>query len=360
MAREETGCQTNRPLQSPALLLNGRGLWRLLPSVNVADGAWVGTVGPEQEIACIFADDILRHRLQAEDLQNPDELASVLAGLPRREVGDRVKLLAWPWELVHANEEVLRLDWSGRTDKRGILGRVDDGSHILNPESVYVASGARIKPGAVIDAEDGPVWIGRDVLIQPHAYIQGPAYIGPASLLQPGAVVHEGTSIGPVCKIGGEVEVSIIQGYSNKQHDGFLGHSYIGSWVNMGADCVNSDLKNTYGQIRVPINGQEQDTGEIFVGMIVGDHSKLGINTSVPTGTVIGFCCSIAGAASPKFAPSFSWIEGGVRNAYDPAKALQVARKVMGRRQAELSQAAEEVFLGVTEQAPRLEQSDSK
>ena len=358
VTREETGLFVNRPLAGPGLLLNGRGFWFSLPLINAADQAWVGTAGHQEEIACIFADEDLRGQLESEGVENPEWLAQVLADLPRRNVDDKVKLMAWPWELVHTNEAALCEDWRELAAQGAILGQVSDGSHILNAEAVYVASGARVKPGAVIDAEDGPVWIDRDVLIQPHTYIQGPAYIGPATLLQPGAVVREGTSIGPVCKVGGEIEVSIIQGYSNKQHDGFMGHSYIGSWVNMGADCINSDLKNTYGKVRVPINGREEDTGEIFVGMIVGDHSKIGINTSVPTGAVIGFCSSIAGTASPKFVPSFSWVEGGRREAYDRLKALDVAHRVLGRRELELTEAAEKVFLGVAEQAPTLEWAD--
>ena len=110
---------------------------------------------------------------------------------------------------------------------------------------VAVAGGSqsKIKPCVVIDATEGPVWIGRNVTIFPHSYVQGPAYIADDCLLQPGTTIHSGTTIGPGSKVGGEIEASIIQGYSNKQHDGFLGHSYLGSWVNIGADCLNSDLK---------------------------------------------------------------------------------------------------------------------
>ena len=153
--------------------------------------------------------------------------------------------------------------------------------------------------------------------------------------------------LGPVCKVGGEVEGSILIGYSNKQHDGFLGHGYIGSFVNIAADCINSDLKNTYGTVRVPVNGREIDSGEQFVGLTVGDHSKAGINVSFPTGAVMGFCSSVVGAQCPKFVPSFAWIDSGRAVRYDAARGLAIAKTVMARRNLTMSPAEERVFLAV-------------
>jgi len=173
--------------------------------------------------------------------------------------------------------------------------------------------------------------------------------------VQPGAVLREDTFIGPRCKVGGEIEASIIQGFSNKQHDGFLGHSYVGCWVNIAADCVNSDLKNTYGSVRVPINGIEVDSGETFVGLLLGDHSKTGINVAFPTGAVVGFCANVLAPRSPKFAPSFSWIDADTIQPYDTQRGLEVARKVLARRDQELSPAAEQVFLDVAQRARAIE-----
>ncbi|MCZ6634941.1 MAG: hypothetical protein O7G87_16200 [bacterium] len=161
-----------------------------------------------------------------------------------------------------------------------------------------------IKPCVVIDAEDGPVWIGQNVTVMPHTTIRGPAYLGDGSLIQPGAVIG-GAYIGPVCKVGGEIEGSIVHGYSNKQHDGFLGHSYVGQWVNIAADCINSDLKNTY--------------------------------------------------RCPKFVPSFAWIDGDRVDRYDEVRGLAIARKVMARRKVEMSKAEEEAFMAVTRQALAIE-----
>jgi UDP-N-acetylglucosamine diphosphorylase/glucosamine-1-phosphate N-acetyltransferase len=232
---------------------------------------------------------------------------------------------------------------------------VDPGSYLLNGEAIHVGRGTRIKPCVVIDAEDGPVWIGEDVTVYPHVYIQGPCYIGDGCTIQPGAAIKEGTHLGPVCKVGGEVEASIIQGYSNKQHDGFLGHSYLGSWVNIAADCINSDLKNTYGSIRVPVNGYEVDSGEMFVGMLVGDHSKSGINVSFPTGAVVGFCSSIFAPQSPKYVPSFSWITGERTARYDVQRGVDLARRVMARRKKDMSEAEAQVFRATADVAHTIE-----
>jgi len=148
-----------------------------------------------------------------------------------------------------------------------------------------------------------------------------------------------------VCKVGGEVEGSIIHAYSNKQHDGFLGHAYLAMWVNLGADTNNSDLKNNYGSVRVYINGKEVDSGSMFVGLTMGDHSKSGINTMFNTGTVVGVSSNVFGAGfPPKYVPSFSW--GGAEGmvTYDIDKGLEVAKRVMGRRKMQLSQAEEKVL----------------
>src|SRR5439155_18383601 len=132
----------------------------------------------------------------------------------------------------------------------------------------------------------GPILIQENATVEPLAYVEGPAVIGERTLVKVGAKIRGGSSIGPVCKVGGEVEASIFQGYANKQHDGFVGHSYVGEWVNLGANTVTSDLKNTYGNVSVPLHGTPIDTGMRFVGTIIGDHSKTGICTALTTGTV--------------------------------------------------------------------------
>lgn len=365
LVTERTGLPCNAPLdpQAGTLLLNGRGLWRRVPRCErerpadpAADGAvssWVGMAG--ETIVAIATDSALAQRLTPDVLIDELRLQAALAGLPRRDLSDCVQVVDWPWQLVLANGEALREDWSECAAGGELAGRVGPGAYLLNETAIRVGHGSRIKPCAVIDAEDGPVWIGRNVTILPHCYVQGPAWIGEGSLLQPGAIVHAGTAIGPRCKVGGEIESSIIQGFSNKQHDGFLGHSYIGSWVNIAADCINSDLKNTYGEVRVPINGREINSGEMFVGMFMGDFSKAGINVSFPTGAVIGFCSSVFAPRSPKFVPSFAWLDGTQADRLDIERGLEVAGKVMARRQHILTEHEEAVFRSVRRQALAIE-----
>jgi UDP-N-acetylglucosamine diphosphorylase/glucosamine-1-phosphate N-acetyltransferase len=350
---QQTRLPCNRELAVPALLLNGRGVWRSLPLIAAEDAAWVGTVGPNQRIACLWADAALASQLTSHVLLDELQTRALLAGLPRRDVSAHVTLLDWPWQFVNANEGLLCSDWND--EMAGVAGAVGPGSHLVNERAIHIGWGTKIKPCVVIDAEDGPVWIGDNVTILPHSYVQGPAWIGDGTLIQPGATVHAGTTIGPRSKIGGEIEASIMQGFSNKQHDGFLGHSYVGSWVNIAADCINSDLKNTYGKVRVPINGRDVETGEMFVGMFVGDYSKAGINVSFPTGAVIGFCSSVFAPRSPKFVPSFAWLDGESVQRYDEQRGLAIARKVMARRQCTMSPAEEKLFLAVRQQALAVE-----
>ena len=173
-------------------------------------------------------------------------------GMTRKEVD--VKMVNYPWELINNNGAQLRADWAvlskTKRQKRG-NGKVSAGVQCINKKNIFVGAGSIIKPGVVIDAEEGPVYIGENVTVLPQTTIIGPVYIGDGSIIKAGAKIYEDTTIGPMCKIGGEVEASIIQGYSNKQHDGFLGHSYLGEWVNLGAGTTTSDLKNNYSSVKV-------------------------------------------------------------------------------------------------------------
>jgi UDP-N-acetylglucosamine diphosphorylase / glucose-1-phosphate thymidylyltransferase / UDP-N-acetylgalactosamine diphosphorylase / glucosamine-1-phosphate N-acetyltransferase / galactosamine-1-phosphate N-acetyltransferase len=346
LIQEQTGASVNRPLAGEGLLLNGRALWESLPPTRAGESAWVGTV--DGKVACIYADATLATVLEAAVLLDEGRLEAVLKGVPRRDVGSCARLLDWPWDLVHAHPKALVDDWQ-QTAGTGIFGETDEGASLLSPSAIHLGRGSRLYPGAVIDAEAGPVWIGDRVRVLPHSYIQGPAYIGDGSL-------RSATFVGPLCKVGGEIEGSILHGFSNKQHDGFLGHSYVGPWVNIGAGCSNSDLKNTYGSVRVPIAGRTVDSGETFVGALVGDHAKLGINLAVPTGATIGFCASVAAANCPKFVPSFTWLAGGHGELYDAERGLEVARQVMARRGRVMSAAEAAAFLAAASLSARLEQ----
>ena len=179
----------------------------------------------------------------------------------------------------------------------------------------------------------------------PNAVIEGPASIGDRTVVKVGAKIYHGTSIGRECKVGGEVEASIVQSYTNKQHDGFLGHSYLGSWVNIGADTNTSDLKNTYGSVKVQLELERIDTGMQFVGVMMGDHSKTGINVMFDSGTVVGVSCNVYGAGlPPKFVPGFSWGDGKSLSVYDLEKGLETARRVLLRRDITMTDAYERLY----------------
>jgi UDP-N-acetylglucosamine diphosphorylase/glucosamine-1-phosphate N-acetyltransferase len=264
-------------------------------------------------------------------------LAAWLANFTAVPAPNELRLIRFPWELPLANAAELRRQCG---DGGVQAGRIYPGAHLLNPAAIHVAAAAVVKPGVVLDAEDGPIHIDAGAVIQPNAVLEGPCYVGPGTIIRPGAVIRSGTTLGPVCRVGGEIEASIIHGYSNKQHDGFLGHSYVAEWVNLGADTVTSDLKNTYGPVRVFLNGTGVDTGEQFVGATIGDHAKTGIGTILPTGVIIGVAANVfSQSAVPKFVPSFAWCTDAGMTEYHLDKAVAIARLVMGRRRVELTAA---------------------
>lgn len=217
-------------------------------------------------------------------------------------------------------------------------------------EMLYIHEDADISPYVVIDASEGPVVIEKGAKIMPFVFIQGPAFIGENSVVKPFTKVFEGTTIGPVCKVGGEIEASIFHSYSNKQHDGFLGHSYVATWVNLGADTVTSDLKNNYSTVRLRYMGREWDTGMQFLGTFFSDHVKTGINTMLTSGTIVGVFSNVFGGGyMPKFIPSFSWGVGDSRSTYDPSKAIDTAVKMMARRNMKMSEVYKDLIFRVFE-----------
>lgn len=267
-------------------------------------------------------------------------------GLPRHQVD--VPVIRYPWELARRAEHAIVEDFEALGAGGRIEGRIYDGAHLCGRDAIHVGEGSTVWPSCVLDGESGPVYIGRHVTILPGAVIRGPVSIGDSTVIKPHAEISEGTSIGPVCKVGGEVEATILQGYANKQHTGFLGHSFVAEWVNLGAGTNNSDLKNNYGHVRVRVDGQDVDTGEMFVGLTMGDHSKSGINSMFNTGTVVGVCCNIFGAGfPPKYVPAFSWGGAAGFTPYDLERAIEVARRVMARRKVELTPGYEHALRAV-------------
>jgi UDP-N-acetylglucosamine diphosphorylase/glucosamine-1-phosphate N-acetyltransferase len=277
------------------------------------------------------------------------DTASILSALAREVHIERIELpmVHFPWDLIHANGSEIRADFA--QIHAGELGEVHSAATVYAPQNVYVAQHAEVMAGAVIDARDGPVIIETGARIEPGSYIQGPAYIGPYSRVVT-ARIREDTSIGPYCRIGGEVECTIFHGYSNKYHDGFIGHSYFGEWVNLGALTTTSDLKNTYGTVRVDVKGRAMDTGLTKLGSIVGDHVKLGIGVLLNSGSTIGTGCNLFGGGMlPKVVPCFIWGGNGEFQEYDFERMLETAQIAMSRRDVEQTEAHNEVLRFVFE-----------
>ena len=302
---------------------------------------------------CIYksGEDITAVRLSGDNLEKvKNNLSDVLnfedlSGLPV--VNVNVKTVNYIWDLISENGKQLSYDIKFLTgqDKSYKSPKNFPAVNFVNPEQVFIGQNVTIKPGVVIDATRGSVLIDDNTFIFPNAVIEGPVYVGKNSKIKTGAAIYENVSIGNVCKVGGEVEDAIIMSYSNKQHAGFIGHAYLGSWVNLGADTNCSDLKNNYSTIRVKLNGKSIDTGSQFLGLISGDHSKSAINTMFNTGTIVGFASNIFGAGFPdKYIPSFSW--GGAEgiSTYDLRKGMETAKIVMKRRDIDFSAEDEKLF----------------
>ena len=270
-------------------------------------------------------------------------LPNVTSSLPRWQ---------YVWDLMLANPEQLTADFAA-AGRSGIEGTVEDPGAVRGSrKDVYIAPDVTVHPMVVIDATGGPVYIDEGAEILPFTRIVGPCYIGRKTILL-GAKCHEGNSIGPVCRIGGEVECSIIQGYSNKYHDGFLGHAYVGEWVNLGALTTNSDLKNDYSTVSVIMHGRLPiDTGSNKVGCLIGDHAKTSIGTFLNTGAYVGAMTLIVATGKPmqKFIPSFAWLlEGVVTKGFGKKQLYATARIVMARRGRQWTAAQEAMWDAVFE-----------
>lgn len=259
--------------------------------------------------------------------------------------------IRFPWDLFTYNGNQIKADIDLLSLKQNGAS-INTSNTIINPNNIFVEEGARVSC-SIINATEGPVYIGKDAEIMEGSIIKGPFALCDHATVKMGAKIYGDTTIGPHCKVGGEVSNSIFIGYSNKGHDGFLGNAVIGEWCNIGADTNSSNLKNNYGNVKVwnYAEGKQIDTGLQFCGLLMGDHSKCGINTMFNTGTVIGISSNIYGAEfPPKFIPSFSW--GGVHDGWqehDFHKAEIASNKMMNRRNLTLSEIDKQILWQVFE-----------
>ena len=249
------------------------------------------------------------------------------------------------WDIFKNNAKAIELDFAILT-KEGTSEHLSETNTVIGKYPVFLEEGASVEC-AIFNTSNGPVYIGKNATVMEGTIIRGPFALCESSTVKMGAKIYEATTVGPHSKVGGEVGNSVIFGYTNKGHDGYLGNSVLGEWCNLGADTNTSNLKNNYAEVRL-WNYETQGfarTGEQFCGLMMGDHSKSGINTMFNTGTVVGVSANIFGGGFPRnFIPSFSW--GGSTGfvTYKTNKAFEVATKVMDRRSLEFSEQEEAIL----------------
>jgi UDP-N-acetylglucosamine diphosphorylase/glucosamine-1-phosphate N-acetyltransferase len=340
--------KVDRPVNDSSVL-EGDDLLIVDPRVK-ADSFNVSANGPS-EVGLDEQGNMLYARVAKADVAKlaTGEIGQFMEAAKAKLPNVRSELPTWQyiWDLILANSEQITADFAA-AGRSGVEGTVEEPSAIRgNKKDVYIAQGARMHPMVVIDADGGPVYIDQDAEIYPFSRIEGPCYIGKESVLF-GAKCREGNSIGPFCRVGGEVEESIIHGYSNKYHDGFLGHAYVGEWVNLGALTANSDLKNDYSTVSVMLDGRRAiNTGSTKVGSLIGDHVKTSIGTLLNTGSYVGAMALImaTGKPLPKFIPSFAWfLEGIVTKGFGKGQLYETAKVVMSRRGCKWTEAEQDMW----------------
>ncbi len=335
----------------PCLFVNGRVLdpWQLAEQITLQGESasfWKGN-----DLVAVRLDRPVDRSISTEAKSSADSdtsdtsdmsdvyewLNKIAQTLPKQSV--TVPLAHYIWDFVYANPNRILAD-TEHLHLGADQSDSDDRATLLVPENMILGEGTTIAPGVVLDATNGPIVIGSDASIGANSVIIGPVYLGDKVVVNPLTLINPGTSLGHTCKVGGEISQSIMLPFSNKQHYGFLGHSYIGSWCNLGGGTSTSNMKNTYGTVSVPVGGQSIDTKQPFAGLFMADHAKSGSGTVFNPGTTVGVFSNIFGAGKPitTIAP-FSWYDTAVEPAtYDLDKALTVAQRAMARRHQPLSE----------------------
>ena len=303
------------------------------------------------EEAGVSNGDIVYARVKKENVAkfgsgNTEQLlADIKANIANKDFS--AYLVEWPWNLVQNNPKAIEDDFKF-INKGGVIeGKLSPQAVIYGDKSkVYIAKNAEIQPFVTIDTTGGPIIIDEDVVVFPYTRIEGPNATGKATQLF-GANIRTGTAIGPVCRVGGEVEDSIFHAYSNKYHDGFLGHAYVCEWVNLGALTTNSDLKNDYSNVSLYIKGELMDSKDNKVGSFIGDHTKTSIGTFLNTGTIAGIMSNLVGSGGvlPKYIPSFVWfLNNRFFKGYGLRSMVETAKIAMSRRKKTMSAEEEKLF----------------
>ncbi|MDX1739638.1 MAG: putative sugar nucleotidyl transferase [Rhodothermales bacterium] len=352
VVREDTTRPVNRIAEGlDVLFINGRTIVHTsdvlgpvieatrgqTPTVFVSEGQLVAAWAP--------ASTVPAGRV-AEPLIDADSFGDfVVTELPDAKLATRI------WDLLDHIDACVSADFATLSHGINIYERpgtqISERALLVNGEQIFTAAGVQVRAGAVLDASRGPIIIDRDAVIMENVVLHGPVSIGEKSIVKVGASL-ELCVVGPRCKVAGEVHDSVMHSYSNKSHAGFLGNSYLGSWVNLGADTNTSNLKNDYGIVSAYNEslGAMEKTGSMFAGLVMGDHSKCGISSMFNTGTVIGVSCNLFGSGYyPRYVPSFLW--GGSEGGFVPyrlEKAMEVAEVVMKRRDRTLTPAMRDLL----------------
>jgi UDP-N-acetylglucosamine diphosphorylase/glucosamine-1-phosphate N-acetyltransferase len=275
-------------------------------------------------------------RLVAAHLADASQVAELIQdGLQSQvEAAEPVTVITRPWQLFLRNGVEIRRDFALLTAGRTSQPVGDAHTMVYAPENIFIEEGVKIR-AAILNAEAGPIYLGKNAEVQEGAILKGPLALCEGAVANASVRLRGDNTIGPYCKVGGEIGNSILMGYSNKGHDGYLGNSVIGEWCNLGADTNTSNLKNNYAPVKVWSHATHRfvDTGQTFCGLLMGDHSKAGINTMFNTGTVVGVGANIFGAGFPRqFIPSFSWGGASGFETFRLPKFAEVAERVMARR----------------------------
>jgi UDP-N-acetylglucosamine diphosphorylase/glucosamine-1-phosphate N-acetyltransferase len=327
------------------LLVNAR--W--LPPAEVPDGALgapqVALAGSQVAYAVLPAPACL----DGSPLRRTEGMQSWVEALPHTQAGGR--MIDYPWDLLAHNAEALEHDLVHRHRGRKDRDRSPRLIVVGPCERLFVAEDASVEPLAVADTTGGPVVIDSGAVVQAFSRLEGPCHVGAGSRVL-GARVRA-SSIGPHCRVGGEVEASILQGCSNKAHEGFLGHSYVGEWVNLGAGTQVSNLRNDHGNVRVPVAGKEVDTGLVKVGAFLGDYTRTGLGTLLDCGTLAGPFAQLLpwGFYAPKVVPPFCTLwQGRLQERTNFRRMFETASRCLERRGRRWTEAHGEFFLDLYEE----------
>jgi UDP-N-acetylglucosamine diphosphorylase/glucosamine-1-phosphate N-acetyltransferase len=294
----------------------------------------------------VSTDSIIAFHLKSEDLDESGDMD--LSSIDEIETDARFIKLNDTWDVFRFNDEAIREDFqllSKGRESRKLSGT----NRIVAPENIFVEEGAKVE-FAILNASTGPIYIGKNAEIMENSVVRGPFALCEHGVVKMAAKIYGATTIGPWSKVGGEVSNSVFFGYSNKAHDGFLGNSVIAEWCNLGADTNNSNLKNSYDVVKLWNYPKATfiDTGLQFCGLIMGDHSKSGINTMFNTGTVVGVNANVFGAGFQRnFVPSFSWGSTTGFKIFEIKKAIAVAEAVYARRDKVFDETEKDILIQV-------------